>query len=57
MSHELTEEPAEGLRLSPEQLKRRRGRSVALAWALIALVVLMVALTLVNGPGALERPI
>lgn len=57
MNTELAEEPVEGVRLSPEQLKRRRGRSLALALALAGLVLLMIALTIVNGPGGLERPI
>jgi hypothetical protein len=57
MRTELAEDPVEGVRLSQEQLKRRRGRSLALAWALVALVVLMIALTIVNGPGGIERPI
>ncbi len=57
MNTDLAEEPVERVRLSPEQLKRRRGRSVALALALAGLVLLMIALTIVNGPGGLERPI
>jgi hypothetical protein len=57
MNSELAKDPVEGVRLSPEQLKRRRGRSLALALALAALVILMIAITLVNGPGGLERPI
>jgi hypothetical protein len=57
MRQELAEEPVETVQLSAEQAKRRRSRSVALAWALVALVILMIAVTIVNGPNGLERPI
>ena len=57
MRQELAEEPLETVQLSAEQVKRRRSRSVALAWALVALVILMIAVTIVNGPNGLERPI
>ena len=54
-SPETSRQP-EGIVLTPEQLKRRKGRSVALALLLLALVVLFYAVTLVKGPGVLHRP-
>ncbi len=54
-SPETSRQP-EGIVLTPEQLKRRKGRSVALALLLLALVVLFYAVTLVKGPGILHRP-
>ena len=36
--------------------KKRRGRSIALALALLAMVVLFYAISLVKGPGILNRP-
>jgi len=47
----------EGLVLTEEQRRRRRNRSIALALVLAALVVLFYAITLVKGPGVLQRPI
>jgi hypothetical protein len=47
----------EGLVLTEEQRRRRRNRSIALALVLAALVVLFYAVTLVKGPGVLQRPI
>ena len=43
--------------LTPEQLRRRRARSIAIALALGALVLLFYIVTLVKGPGVLNRPI
>ena len=43
--------------LTPEQLRRRRARSIAIALALGALVILFYIVTLVKGPGVLNRPI
>lgn len=43
--------------LSPEEVKRRRGRSIALALALAALVVLFYVVTMAKlGPQVLNRP-
>ncbi len=43
--------------LTPEEAKRRRSRSVALAVALGVLVVLFYAVTIAKlGPGVLNRP-
>lgn len=45
-----------GIVLTEEQKRRRRERSIAIALALGALVVLFFAVTLVKGPGVLIRP-
>jgi hypothetical protein len=46
-----------GLVLTDAQKKRQRGRSIAIALALGALVILFWAVTLVKGPGMLNRPL
>ena len=43
--------------LTEEQKRRRRARSIALALVLGALVVLFYVVTLVKGPGILNRPL
>ena len=43
--------------LSEAQKRARRSRSIAIALALAALVVLFYAITLVKGPGVLNRPL
>jgi hypothetical protein len=43
--------------LTQEQQRRRRGRSIAIALALAALVILFYVVTLVKGPGVLNRPL
>ena len=49
---------AAGIRLSPEQRRARSARSVAIALALGAFVVVIFAVTIVRlGSGALMRPI
>ncbi|MBN8959215.1 MAG: CoxF protein [Rhizobiales bacterium] len=48
--------PEPGIVLTPEQKRRRRARSVAIALALGALVILFYVVTLVKGPGVLNRP-
>lgn len=45
--------PEEGIRLTPEELKRRRSRSVAIALALGALVLLFYIVTIVKIGGNL----
>lgn len=52
-------EPAkdEGIVLTEAQKRARRSRSIAIALALVALVVLFYAMTLVKGPMVLIRPI
>lgn len=47
----------EGIVLSEAQKRARRSRSIAIAIALFALVVLFYAITLVKGPGVLNRPL
>lgn len=46
----------EGIVLTPEQKKRQRERSIAIAFALGVLVILFFAVTLVKGPAVLTRP-
>jgi ferric-dicitrate binding protein FerR (iron transport regulator) len=43
--------------LSPEQARRRRRRSVALAVGLAALVVLFYVMAVMHGPSIVSRPI
>ena len=47
----------DGIVLTEAQLKSRRHRSVAIALALVVLVVLFFAVTLVKGPAVLVRPL
>jgi len=46
-----------GIVLTEEQKRRRRARSVAIAVSLAILVVLFYLVTLVKGPGVLQRPL
>jgi hypothetical protein len=46
-----------GVVLSEAQKRARRSRSIAIALALAALVILFYAITLVKGPGVLNRPL
>ena len=58
MSTMMSEQkPEPGLRLTEQQLRARRARSIAIAVALGVLVVLFYIVTLVKGPGVLERPL
>ena len=43
--------------LTDEQQRRRRVRSIAIALALGALVILFYVVTLVKGPAVLNRPL
>jgi hypothetical protein len=43
--------------LSEKQIRSRRARSIAIALALGALVILFYVVTLVKGPGVLNRPL
>jgi hypothetical protein len=47
----------DGIVLTEAQKRARRSRSIAIAWALAALVILFYVMTLVKGPGVLIRPI
>ncbi len=51
------EKPEAGIRLTEQQLRARRARSIAIAVALGVLVVLFYIVTLVKGPGVLVRPL
>jgi hypothetical protein len=58
MSLLMDRQPSEpGIVLTKEQMRRRRGRSIAIALALVTFVVLIFAVTLVKGPGVLIRPL
>ena len=52
-------EPADqkGIVLTEEQKRRRRARSVAIAVSLGILAVLFYLVTLVKGPGMMQRPL
>lgn len=49
--------PEDGVVLSEEQKRAQRARSIAIALALAALVILFYAVTLVKGPGVMNRPL
>jgi hypothetical protein len=46
-----------GIVLTEEQKRRRRARSIAIAVVLGLLVVLFYVVTLIKGPGVLNRPL
>jgi hypothetical protein len=52
----MTDEP-EKIVLTEAQRKSRRARSIALALVLGALVILFYVVTLIKGPGVLNRPL
>ena len=52
-----TPQPETGIKLTEQQLRARRARSIAIAVSLGILVVLFYIVTLVKGPGVLERPL
>jgi ferric-dicitrate binding protein FerR (iron transport regulator) len=54
--NDMAEEP-DRVTLTEEQQRRRRARSIAIALALAALVILFYVVTLVKGPGVLNRPL
>jgi hypothetical protein len=51
------EEKPQRIVLSEQQKRSRRARSIAIALALGALVILFYVVTLVKGPGVLNRPL
>jgi hypothetical protein len=51
------QKPAEGIKLTEQQQRARRARSIAIGLALGALVILFYIVTLVKGPGVLDRPL
>jgi hypothetical protein len=52
-----TQKPEPGIRLTEQQLRARRSRSIAIGVALGLLAILFYIVTLVKGPGVLERPL
>jgi hypothetical protein len=58
MRQAMADKPENGIILTEEQKRRRRGRSIAIAVVLGALVLLIYAVTVVKlGPGVLRRPL
>jgi hypothetical protein len=54
----LDQPPRDGIVLTPEELRRRRARNLAIALALGALVALFYAVTIVKlGSNVLNRPL
>jgi len=51
------QKPDRGIRLTEQQARARRARSIAIAVALGVLVVLFYIVTLVKGPAVLVRPL
>jgi hypothetical protein len=54
--NDMADEP-DRVTLTEQQQRRRRSRSIAIALALAALVILFYVVTLVKGPGVLNRPL
>ena len=49
--------PEDGVELSDEQRRKRRSRSIAIAWVLAGLVAVLWVVTIVKlGPGAAVEP-
>jgi hypothetical protein len=58
MSPTMNEQkPKPGIKLTEQQLRARRSRSIAIAVSLGVLVILFYIVTLVKGPGVLVRPL
>ena len=57
MSDQPPKQPPDGIILTEAQKKARRSRSIAIAVALGALVILFYIVTLVKGPAVLVRPL
>jgi hypothetical protein len=51
------QQPEPGIKLTEQQRRARRARSIAIAVSLGILVVLFYIVTLVKGPGVLEHPL
>jgi hypothetical protein len=49
--------PEPGIKLTEQQQRARRARSIAIVVSLGVLVVLFYVMTLVKGPGVLVRPL
>jgi hypothetical protein len=56
MSEPHKDDKKDGVVLTEAQQRARRSRSIAIALALAALVILFYVMTLVKGPGVLDRP-
>ncbi|HEV2627057.1 MAG TPA: CoxF protein [Pseudolabrys sp.] len=56
MSEPQRDDKDKGVVLTEAQQRARRSRSIAIALALAALVILFYVMTLVKGPGVLNRP-
>lgn len=58
LMNDAFDEHKSGVQLTEEQLRARRGRSIAIALALAAFVVVIFLVTIVRlgGPGVLSRP-
>jgi hypothetical protein len=54
--NDMADEP-DRVTLTEQQQRRRRARSIAIALVLAALVILFYVVTLVKGPGVLNRPL
>jgi hypothetical protein len=58
MSVIMNEDKSEtGIKLTEQQQRARRARSIAIAVSLGVLVILFYIVTLVKGPGVLNRPL
>ena len=55
--HKTDPKPQPGIRLTEQQRRARRARSIAIAISLGVLAMLFYIVTLVKGPGVLERPL
>ena len=51
------DKPETDITLTEKQLRARRARSIAIAVSLGVLVILFYIVTLVKGPGVLNRPL
>jgi len=51
------EKPQPGIKLTEQQQRARRARSIAIAVSLGVLVILFYIVTLVKGPAVLVRPL
>ncbi|HEX4408032.1 MAG TPA: CoxF protein [Xanthobacteraceae bacterium] len=49
--------PETGIRLTEQQQRARRSRSIAIGVSLAILVAIFYIVTLVKGPGVLEHPL
>ena len=53
----MSDNDENGIVLTEEQIRARRARSIAIALTLGAIVILFYIVTLVKGPGVLNRPL